>query len=94
MAHNVSVPRSMRDVLRILNCESDDPWVRIGAVLAWAARQPDAAEKMPAEWHEEMERDDYHPGTDAFDEAIRAGRVLRDIKFIPMPGSKWDTAST
>lgn len=92
MAHPVPVPQTMAALLEIVECHSQDSWIRIAAILAWAARQPDSAAKLPDAWHAEMEREEYHPGTDALDEAVRVGRKLRDLKFVPMPKSRWDVA--
>lgn len=92
MAHPVPVPQTVAELLEAVECASRDPWIRIAAILAWAARQPDSAAKLPEGWHAEMEQGEYHPGTDALDEAVRVGRKIRDLKFIPMPKSRWDVA--
>ena len=86
------IPRSGAQLLEILQVPQDaEPKTVKTSLLAWAARQPDAVETMPAEWITEFQELGNWPGNNAMLEAIRVGRVIRDFGgFVPMPGSRWD----
>lgn len=92
LTHNVPVPRSIYDLLALLDLHEGTEWEKMAGILAFIARQPDQLPNIPAEWHLQMEAGGFHPGTELLHAAVKAGLKIRDYKFIPMPGSRWDTA--
>ena len=81
----------MHELLEILGAGDGDEWEKIAALLAFAGRQPDFAEKFSDDWHQQLDAIGAHPGMRLWEVAIRTGRKIRDeYRFIPQPGSRFD----
>jgi hypothetical protein len=89
--HPVPIPRSIYQLLDMIDLGEATEWEKIAGIIAFVARQPDQVAKWPPEWHLQMEAGGFHPGTELLAACVKAGVIIRDFRFIPMPGSKWDT---
>lgn len=100
-------PRSMRPPKRSLTANTPEelavhlglahsaPDVAYAALLAFAARHPGQAKKMPAEWKESLGAYCLFPDDAVWIEVIRVGELIGKHKFIrtPMAGTRKGTTN-